>query len=54
MDFDSPGSAQKAVSALKTSGVQAQMAKVSHAYHHQARGTRSDSLGFVNFAAGVH
>ncbi|XP_031414235.1 RNA-binding motif, single-stranded-interacting protein 1 isoform X2 [Clupea harengus] len=27
VDFDSPGSAQKAVSALKTSGVQAQMAK---------------------------
>lgn len=29
VDFDSPAAAQKAVSALKTSGVQAQMAKVS-------------------------
>lgn len=28
MDFDSPTAAQKAVAALKTSGVQAQMAKV--------------------------
>lgn len=28
MDFDSPGAAQKAVAALKASGVQAQMAKV--------------------------
>jgi len=28
VDFDSPAAAQKAVSALKTSGVQAQMAKV--------------------------
>lgn len=28
MDFDSPAAAQKAVSALKTTGVQAQMAKV--------------------------
>lgn len=29
MDFDSPTAAQKAVTALKASGVQAQMAKVS-------------------------
>ena len=29
VDFDSPAAAQKAVSALKASGVQAQMAKVS-------------------------
>lgn len=29
MDFDSPAAAQKAVTALKTNGVQAQMAKVS-------------------------
>lgn len=29
VDFDSPAAAQKAVTALKTSGVQAQMAKVS-------------------------
>lgn len=29
MDFDSPSAAQKAVTALKSSGVQAQMAKVS-------------------------
>jgi len=28
VDFDSPASAQKAVTALKASGVQAQMAKV--------------------------
>lgn len=28
MDFDSPAAAQKAVAALKTTGVQAQMAKV--------------------------
>ncbi len=28
MDFDSPAAAQKAVTALKSSGVQAQMAKV--------------------------
>lgn len=28
MDFDSPAAAQKAVNALKNSGVQAQMAKV--------------------------
>lgn len=28
VDFDSPAAAQKAVSALKTNGVQAQMAKV--------------------------
>lgn len=28
VDFDSPAAAQKAVSALKASGVQAQMAKV--------------------------
>lgn len=28
MDFDSPTAAQKAVAALKTTGVQAQMAKV--------------------------
>lgn len=28
MDFDSPSAAQKAVTALKASGVQAQMAKV--------------------------
>lgn len=28
MDFDSPTAAQKAVTALKASGVQAQMAKV--------------------------
>lgn len=28
MDFDSPAAAQKAVTALKTNGVQAQMAKV--------------------------
>lgn len=28
MDFDSPASAQKAVTALKASGIQAQMAKV--------------------------
>lgn len=28
VDFDSPAAAQKAVTALKTSGVQAQMAKV--------------------------
>jgi len=32
VDFDSPVSAQKAVTALKTSGVQAQMAKVSHPF----------------------
>ena len=30
VDFDSPAAAQKAVTALKSSGVQAQMAKVSH------------------------
>lgn len=30
VDFDSPAAAQKAVAALKTTGVQAQMAKVSH------------------------
>lgn len=30
MDFDSPAAAQKAVTALKSSGVQAQMAKVRH------------------------
>lgn len=30
MDFDSPAAAQKAVTALKSSGVQAQMAKVSY------------------------
>lgn len=30
MDFDSPAAAQKAVTALKSSGVQAQMAKVSN------------------------
>ena len=29
MDFDSPAAALKAVHALKTSGIQAQMAKVS-------------------------
>lgn len=29
VDFDSPAAAQKAVSALKANGVQAQMAKVS-------------------------
>lgn len=29
VDFDSPGAALKAVHALKTSGIQAQMAKVS-------------------------
>lgn len=29
MDFDSPAAAQKAVNALKSNGVQAQMAKVS-------------------------
>ena len=28
MDFDSPSAAQKAVTALKAAGVQAQMAKV--------------------------
>ncbi|XP_077583901.1 RNA-binding motif, single-stranded-interacting protein 1 isoform X1 [Stigmatopora nigra] len=34
VDFDSPTAAQKAVSALKTSGVQAQMAKVKTQYAH--------------------
>lgn len=36
MDFDSPAAALKAVHALKTSGIQAQMAKVSlvHAHVH--------------------
>ncbi len=32
VDFDSHVSAQKAVVALKTNGVQAQMAKVSHPF----------------------
>lgn len=32
VDFDSPAAAQKAVSALKSSGVQAQMAKVRHSF----------------------
>ena len=31
VDFDSPAAALKAVHALKTSGIQAQMAKVRHA-----------------------
>lgn len=33
VDFDSPAAAQKAVSALKTTGVQAQMAKVRVRLH---------------------
>lgn len=33
MDFDSPSAAQKAVTALKASGVQAQMAKVRELPH---------------------
>lgn len=32
VDFDSPTAAQKAVTALKASGVQAQMAKVGSQY----------------------
>lgn len=39
MDFDSPTAAQKAVTALKASGVQAQMAKVPPPRHLETPGT---------------
>ncbi|MEE6471562.1 hypothetical protein FKM82_009302 [Ascaphus truei] len=40
VDFDSPGAAQKAVTALKTSGVQAQMAKVCYRFSEHTHATR--------------
>lgn len=44
VDFDSPAAAQKAVTALKSSGVQAQMAKV--AYMHILHNLSQDSISF--------